>query len=62
MYTSNTYKSYGLYIDKEAFKLICIDPKIAFNSIGKENPKLMILTSGTLGEKNKMAEIYGLKF
>ena len=36
------------------FELICIDPKIAFNSIKKEIPRTMIFTSGTLGDKNEM--------
>ena len=55
---------FGLYRDdkKETINLACISPKYAFNSIKKENPRNMIVISGTLPPKIKYEEYSGIKF
>ena len=42
--------------------MICFEPKVAFKSILEEKPFKIILTSGTLGSKDQMEKIFGIKF
>ncbi len=47
---TNLYKYYGLMKTKTHIILQCMLPKIAFDSLNKENRKKYIITSATLPE------------
>ena len=49
--------------DKEIIiELICLLPKLAFDIIKNEEPRLLLMTSGTLPEKERAEKLYDLKF
>jgi hypothetical protein len=44
------------------YKLYCLNPTIAFDSLVKEKPKRIIVTSGSLPDKETLEIITGLYF
>ena len=58
-----TYESdKGKKLEYPVYKLICLNPKLAFDSLIKEKPYKLIFTSGSLPSKEVLEKTTGLKF
>ena len=55
------YRYFGFYKTDTHFHLECLSPRYAFISIQKENPKKLILMSGTLAKRSISEGLLGLK-
>ena len=60
IYSEEKYGDYGLSKKDSDFKLHCLSPKLAFESLTDENPANILITSGTLPDIKVTNEICGL--
>ncbi len=47
---------------RKCFKLLCLNPRVSFDSLKKSNYRKILFTSGTLPSKDVMEFLTGLEF